>query len=71
MENVNFYTFDGFCLPVSRSILLKPHILARLIESFLTTYAPKSCNKEKLSIPLKAHPKGQFNEIFLSYLAKK
>ena len=70
MENVNFYTFHGFCFPVSRPILLKLHILARLIESFQMTYGPKSCDKEKLSIPLEVHHKAQSSEIFLSFPAK-
>ena len=70
MENVNFYTFNGFCFPVSRPILLKLHILARLIESFPTTYGPKSCDKEKLLIPLEAHDTAQSSENFLCFPPK-
>ena len=55
MENVNFYTFDGFYFPVSRPIQLKLHILARLIESFRTVYGLWSCVETKMSIPLGAH----------------
>ena len=70
MENVNFYTFDSFYFPVSCPILLKLHILARLIERLATTYGPKSCDKEKLSILLEAHHKAQSSEIF-EFSAKK
>ena len=70
MENVNFYTFSGFCFPVSHPILLKLHILAPLIESFPTTYGPKSCDKKKLSIPLEVHHKAQSSKFFISFQAK-
>ena len=66
MENVNFYTFDGICFPVSRPILLKLHMLERLIEELATTYGPKGFDKEKLSILIEAHHKAQSGEIFLS-----
>ena len=71
MENVNFYTFDDFCFRVSRPILLKLHILARLIKSFPMTCGQKSCDKEKLLIPLEAHHKAQSSENFLSFQTKK
>ena len=57
MENVNIYTFSDIFFPVSHPILLKLHILARLIESYPTTYGPKSCDEEKLSIPIEVHHK--------------
>ena len=38
--------------------------------SFPLTYSPKSCDKEKLSIPLEVHHKAQSSEIFLSFQAK-
>ena len=69
MENVNFYTFDGICFPVSRPILLKLHI-ARLIERLAMTYGAKSGDKEKLSILLEAHHKAQSSEIFLHFPPK-
>ena len=71
MENVNFHTFHGFRFPGSRPILQKLHILARLIESFQMTYGPKSCDKDKLSIPVETHLKAQSSEIFLFFPAKK
>ena len=33
-------------------------------------YSPKSCDKEKLSIPLEPHHKAQSSEIFLSFRQK-
>ena len=71
MENVNFNIFDGFCFPVSRPILLKLHVLARLIERLATTYGQKSYDKEKLSILLEAHHKAQSSEIYLQFPTKK
>ena len=59
MENVNFYTFDGFYFPVSRPTWLKLHILARLIESFPTVCGLWSCVEIKMSILLGAHAKGR------------
>ena len=38
---------------------------------YLLTNSPKSCDKEKLSIPLEPHHKAQSSEIFLSFQAKK
>ena len=52
-------------------ILLKLHILARLIESLARTYGPKSCEKEKLSILLEAHHKAQLSEKISKFSAKK
>ena len=34
-------------------------MLTQLIDSFPTTYGPRSCDKEKLSIPLEPHDKAQ------------
>ena len=39
--------------------------LTRLIKRLATTRGPKSCDKEKLSIPLEAHDKAPSSEIFL------
>ena len=47
------------------------HISNQIIDSFPLTYSPKSCDKEKLSIPLEAHHKAQSSEIFLSFQQKK
>ena len=41
------------------------HITNHLIDSFPLTYSPKSCDREKLSIPLEAHHKAQSSEIFV------
>ena len=40
------------------------------MDSFPTTYYPKSCDKEKLSIPLEAHHNAQSSKYFL-FSAKK
>ena len=40
------------------------------MDSFLKTYGLWSCDKEKMSIPLEAHHKAQWNEIILSFQAK-
>ena len=42
----------------------KLHISNQLIDSLLLTYCPKSCDKEKLSIPLEPHQNAQSSEIF-------
>ena len=55
MENVNFYTFNGFYFPVSHHILLESHILAHQIESFRTVYGLSSCIEIKMLILLGAH----------------
>ena len=49
---------------VLRSVLLKLHISTQLIDSFPLTYSPKSCDKEKYSIPLEPHHKAQSSEVF-------
>ena len=54
-QNVNFCTFEGFYFSVLRPILVKLHILGRLIESFLMVYSIWSCIEIKMSIPLEAH----------------
>ena len=46
------------------------HISNQLIDSFPLTYSLKSCDKEKLSIPLEAHDKAQLSEIFQVFLQK-
>ena len=46
------------------------HISNQLIDSFPLTYSPKSCDKEKLSIPLEPHHKAQWSENFPSFQAK-
>ena len=52
-----FCTFKGSYWPVLRPILVKLHILTRLIELFPMVYGLWSCNEIKLSIPLGAHVK--------------
>ena len=54
-HNVIFCTFECSYSSVLRCILLKLHILTRLIESFPTLYGLWSCIEIKLSIPLGAH----------------
>ena len=49
-----FYTFEFFFSSVLRLILLKLHILTRLIESFQTVYGLWSCIEKEMSIPLGA-----------------
>ena len=51
-------------------ILRKLHILAQLIESFLTAYGSWSCVEEKWSSYLYPHALSWSNEEFLSFLAK-
>ena len=46
------------------------HIFNQLIDSFPLTYSQKSCDKEKLSMPLEPHHKAQSSEIFLSFMQK-
>ena len=46
------------------------HTPTHVIDSFPLPYCPKSCDKEKLSIPLEAHHNAQSSKIFLSFLAK-
>ena len=48
----------------------KLHISTQVIDSFPLTYCPKSCDKEKLSIPLEPHHNAQSSEIFLSFQEK-
>ena len=50
-----FCTFEGFYSSVLRPILLKLHILTRLIESFPTVYGLWSCIETEMLIPLGAH----------------
>ena len=40
------------------------------MDSFPLTYSPKSCDKEKLSIPLELHHNAQSSEIFVSFRQK-
>ena len=54
-HNVIFCTFECSYSSVLRHILLKLHILTRLIESFPTLHGLWSCIEVKLSIPLWAH----------------
>ena len=54
-RNVIFCTFKGSYSSVLRSILLKLHILTRLIESFPTLCSLWSCIEIEMSIPLGAH----------------
>ena len=49
----------------------KLHISTQVIDSFPLPYSPKSCDKEKLSIPLEPHHNAQSSEIFLNFLPKK
>ena len=49
-----FCTFKGYNSSVLRLILLKLHILTRLIESFPTVYGLWSCIEIEMSIPLGA-----------------
>ena len=56
-QNVIFCTFECSYSSVLHCILLKLHILTRLIESFPTFYGLWSCIEVKLSIPLGAHAK--------------
>ena len=55
---------------VLRPALLKLHILTQVIDSFPLPHCPKSCDKEKLSIPLEAHHNSQSSEIFQSFPSK-
>ena len=54
-RTVIFSTFECSYSSVLRRILLKLHILTRLIESFPTLYSLWSCIEVKLSIPPGAH----------------
>ena len=54
-HNVIFCTFECSYSSVLCRILLKLHILTRLIESFPTLYGLWNCIEVKLSIPLGAH----------------
>ena len=54
-RNVIFCTFECSYSSVLRPILLKLHILTRLIESFPKVYGLWRCKKVKLSIRLGAH----------------
>ena len=69
-SNVIFCTFERSYSSVLRPILVKLHILTRLIDSFPLPYCPKSWDKEKLSISLEAHHNAQSSEIFLSFPPK-
>ena len=68
---VVFCTFECSYSSVLRPILLKLHILTRLIESFPIVYGLWRCIEVKLLIPLETRHKAQLHEIFLSYPAKK
>ena len=54
-HNVIFCTFECSYSSVLRRILLKLHILTRLIESFPTLYGLWSCIAIKMWIPLGAY----------------
>ena len=54
-RNVIFCTFERSYSSVLRPILLKLHILTRLIDSFPMVYELWRCIEVKLSIPLGAH----------------
>ena len=54
-RNVIFCTFELPYSSVLRPILLKLHILTRLIESFSMVYELWRCIEVKLSVPLGAH----------------
>ena len=54
-RNVIFCTFECSYSSVLLRILLKMHILTRLIEGFPTLYSSWSCIEVKLSIPPGAH----------------
>ena len=54
-RNVMFCTFKRSSFPVLRPILMKLHILTRLIESFPMVYWLWRCIEVKLSISLGAH----------------
>ena len=49
----------------------KLHISTQVIDSFPLPYSPKSCDKEKLSIPLEPHQNAHSSEIFPSFPPKK
>ena len=53
-RNVIFCTFESCYSSVLHPILVKLHILTRLIESFPTVWGLSSCFEVKLSIPLRA-----------------
>ena len=54
-RNVIFCTFECSYSSVLRPILLKMHILTRLIESFPTVHGLWKCVEIEMSIPLGAH----------------
>ena len=54
-RNIIYCTFECSYFSVLRPVLLKLHILSRLIESFTKAYGLKRCIEVKLSIPLGAH----------------
>ena len=54
-REMSFFALSKALILVLLPILLKLHILTRLIESFPTLYGLWSCIEEKLSIPLEAH----------------
>ena len=57
LKTVDRKRFECRYFLVLHAVLLKIAYFNQLIDSFLMTYCPKSCHKEKLSIPLEAHHK--------------
>ena len=68
LKAIDRKSFERGNFLVSRPALLK--ISTQVIDSFPLPYCPKSCDKEKLSIPLKPHHNAQSSEIFLSFPPK-
>ena len=70
LRTVQRKSFEPGNFLVLRPVLLKIAYFNQVIDSFPVPYCPKSCGKEKLSIPLEAHHKAQSSENFLSFQPK-
>ena len=63
LKTIDRKSFERGSFLVLHPVRLKLHISNQLIDSFPLTYSPKSCNKEKLSIPLEPHHKAQSSKM--------
>ena len=70
LKTMDRKSFERSNFSVLHPVLLKIAYFKSANESFPLTYTPKSCDKEKLSIPLDPHHKAQSSEFFRSFQAK-
>ena len=70
LKAIDRKSFERGNFLVLRPVLLKLHISTQLIDSFPLPYCPKSCDKEKLSIPVELYLNAQSSQIFLSFRPK-